>query len=683
MQFTNPKFIWALFAILIPIIIHLFQFIKFRNVYFPNVDLLKELNIEQRKLSNLRRIIIMCLRILAIAALVFVFAGPYIPKKNTISANDANLINIYIDNSPSMEGKKSSITLLDDAKNKAKQIVDYYKENSIYRIFSNQSPINPPILNKNDAITAINNISTSFKTKNMSAIISSFNIQPTISSQLKTTDYYISDLQKTTTDINNLTTIMNHLFIVPLVNDMADNIDISNVFFASPISTISETNKIDISISNESSVDYEKVPVNLHIGDKLITSSSVDINSQTTQTTQMYFTDNTPGIKHGYAEIIDYPITFDNKYFFTYKIKNNIRIVDINDGSPNKYVNTLFTGDSIFYFISTNYKTIRYDELSSFDLIILDNLPTIPGGIANEITKNLKNGKSCLILPNKDIDIQSYNNFLSQMDYGRIEHMTNTEDKNVSFAFNSPFFDGVFTEIPDPNKNNIELPTIHKYYPIWLNTQTLPLVKLTNAKSAILSYSGSNYGNLFVITTLLDNDFSDLQLNALFVPIMFKIAFSGNDINNLNYPPTQTIIPITASFENMDNLKLTFSEDSTFNDYHFENINGKCYVRLGSYAEPMAGNYSIVENSNIIDGFSINNDREESKLDFYYDKDISKIILDNNLQDISLIQASDNNFEKSIASATSNKELWKLFLIFALCFLTTEMILLRKWHEEM
>ncbi|MBR6492162.1 MAG: BatA domain-containing protein, partial [Bacteroidales bacterium] len=94
MQFANPNYLWALSAILIPIIVHIFQFRKLKNTYFTNVDLLKELNVERRKVSRLKQLIILGLRILAIIALVFVFAGPYIPKDNGINTSGSNLINI-------------------------------------------------------------------------------------------------------------------------------------------------------------------------------------------------------------------------------------------------------------------------------------------------------------------------------------------------------------------------------------------------------------------------------------------------------------------------------------------------------------------------------------------------------------------------------------------------------------
>ena len=49
--FLYPNFLWALSLVAIPIIIHLFNFRKYKTVYFPNVSLLKEVQQESKKIG--------------------------------------------------------------------------------------------------------------------------------------------------------------------------------------------------------------------------------------------------------------------------------------------------------------------------------------------------------------------------------------------------------------------------------------------------------------------------------------------------------------------------------------------------------------------------------------------------------------------------------------------------------
>jgi len=82
MLFVSPLFLVALSALVIPVLIHLFNFRKYKKVYFTNVRFLQEIQQETKKQSRLRQWLILLARLLAVASLVFAFARPYIPASN-------------------------------------------------------------------------------------------------------------------------------------------------------------------------------------------------------------------------------------------------------------------------------------------------------------------------------------------------------------------------------------------------------------------------------------------------------------------------------------------------------------------------------------------------------------------------------------------------------------------------
>ena len=73
MQFLYPNILWALFTLTIPVIIHLFNFRRYKTVYFSNVAFLKNIRKETKSRSNLKNILILIARLLALAFLVLVF----------------------------------------------------------------------------------------------------------------------------------------------------------------------------------------------------------------------------------------------------------------------------------------------------------------------------------------------------------------------------------------------------------------------------------------------------------------------------------------------------------------------------------------------------------------------------------------------------------------------------------
>ena len=78
-QFFYPSVLWALFALIIPIIIHLFSFRRFKTVYFSNISFLNSLKSESKSKRKIKNILLLLTRILLFALLIIAFAKPYIP----------------------------------------------------------------------------------------------------------------------------------------------------------------------------------------------------------------------------------------------------------------------------------------------------------------------------------------------------------------------------------------------------------------------------------------------------------------------------------------------------------------------------------------------------------------------------------------------------------------------------
>ena len=115
MQFRHPEILYALFLLIIPILIHLFRLQRFRTEAFTNVRILREIEMEARKSSRLKKLLLLLVRSLALACLVFAFAQPF------ISGNDRSgkrQVFMYLDNSMSMQARtKNGGTILDSYRN--------------------------------------------------------------------------------------------------------------------------------------------------------------------------------------------------------------------------------------------------------------------------------------------------------------------------------------------------------------------------------------------------------------------------------------------------------------------------------------------------------------------------------------------------------------------------------------
>ena len=99
MKWVYPEFLFALAVILIPLLIHLFHFKRYKTVFFSSLTFLKSIEQEQKSTRKLKRWIIFALRALAFACIVFAFAQPYKPLSGNKQTAAQPIIGIFLDNS--------------------------------------------------------------------------------------------------------------------------------------------------------------------------------------------------------------------------------------------------------------------------------------------------------------------------------------------------------------------------------------------------------------------------------------------------------------------------------------------------------------------------------------------------------------------------------------------------------
>ncbi|MDC1195491.1 BatA domain-containing protein, partial [Flavobacteriaceae bacterium] len=132
MQFLHPEFFYALPALLIPVFIHLFQLRRFKVQAFTNVALLQKIRFQTRKSSQLKKWLILLLRLLTVACIIFAFSQPFI--SNQIAHKNTFETVIYLDNSFSMQAVGPKGTLLNRA---VQDIITGLDESEKISVFTN------------------------------------------------------------------------------------------------------------------------------------------------------------------------------------------------------------------------------------------------------------------------------------------------------------------------------------------------------------------------------------------------------------------------------------------------------------------------------------------------------------------------------------------------------------------
>jgi len=688
MSFLYPGFLFALFAIAIPIIIHLFNFRKYKTIRFTNVRFLKEIKQQTQARSQLKYLLVLATRIFAITFLVFAFAQPYFPDNTNTTILTDNLVSIYVDNSFSMEANNSQGKLLDQAKKKATEIAKSYKQTDRFQLLTNDFEArHQRLVNQEDFIELVENIKISSKVKLISEIIGRQNDALRTSKNEGKQSFIISDFQKGNTNIYEIKSDSSVSYtLLPMRSQMRNNLYIDSCWFESPIRQLNKAEKIMVRVRNISDEEYDNIPLKLKVNEQQKALGSCSIGPNTYTDVSMSFTINEPGIINLEIAISDYPVTFDDKFYLNYLIAKHLTVLSIDD-STNKYINTFYQNDSYFDFESVSFMEVDYSSIKEKNLIILNGLTDISTGLGDVLQKFLFSGGTLIIFPNINIDIDSYKSFLSDrlsIDYFHRKDSIKTIIDKINL--NHPVFEGVFERAPE----NINLPEVFIYYhkKSESSSEKNNLMNMKNGASFLSQYKIQN-GNIYLFSSPLEEKASRFPLHALFVPIMYKIAISSFSNSDVFYTigKNQTIkVPQSAfQFDNEATYHLLSNNRNNNADVSFDLIPETRQV--AEHTELLlhdnlnkAGNYILSKDSNIIKGYAFNYNRRESDLRCLNDDELSEAIEKLGLNSFNLISASKLKSLFNSNSINDDQELWKLCIIFALIFLGAETYLLRRWR---
>src|SRR5574343_613731 len=132
MQFKHPEILYFLLLLIVPILVHLFQLRRFKKQEFTNVKLLKELEIQTRKSSTIKKWLLLATRLLLLAALIIAFAQPFFKSKEANKQN--NELIVVLDNSFSMQAQGNKGELL---KRAIQEILENTPENQQLSVITN------------------------------------------------------------------------------------------------------------------------------------------------------------------------------------------------------------------------------------------------------------------------------------------------------------------------------------------------------------------------------------------------------------------------------------------------------------------------------------------------------------------------------------------------------------------
>ncbi len=653
MSFVYPAFLWALTALSIPIIIHLFNFRKTTRVYFSNTRLLRQVKQETTQKRKLKQYLILASRLLLLFFLVMAFAQPFIPAEEQLSTGKNKII--YLDNSYSMMlPVEDKLRAYDAANTFVQEIVDVFPADTRYQLITNDfAPYSNTYKTKSEILDLLAQIRLSPITRQAKEIASRMqNFTDEV--------FWISDFQKSTWGGDQYAfDTLRQWHLVPVEPVGTSNVFVDSLWLDNPFVVRGEKNTIRVRLQNNGPRAIEGLNVKLTINGIVEATTSATIVPDSRAEISFDVSTGLAGMNSGMISFNDFPGTFDNEFYFTLNYSRPLRVMEIKQGIGASFVERVFGNRQLFQFVSFPSSNVDYSRVSQSDLVVINGVDAIDPGLAASLVSYRQSKGAILFIPGTRPNIASYAATLGlNLKWTEVDAQEELDKPD----FSNPLFENIFEE----RSAELSMPRAKKN------------LDWGQDRSAILKFrSGapflSQFNRLFVLASPLDRSATDFYQHALFVPVMYRVAASGRkNESQLYYYLTESLVTVRADS--------VFGEEPVRLEGRQELIPpqrkdiDRVIMELPKFSME-AGFYYAMFKKDTLDEVAFNLTRDESRLAHDTPTDLETKFANKHVSVFAASSASA--LATDIRERYMGTPLWKYALVLALAFLLAEVLLIR------
>ncbi len=639
MHFKHPEILYFLFLLIVPILVHLFQLRRFKTSYFTNVRFLKELAIQTRKSSKIKKRLLLATRLLLLTCAIIAFAQPFFEASD--SKNASNEMYIVLDNSFSMQAKGKKGELL---KRAVQELLENTPENTQFSLLTNTENFwNTDIKSSKSALQNLKYSATPFDLAAITAKIKAHK------SAYKKDIVIITDaVGLKEKDIATIDFDEKPYFIVPEA-EQKNNVSIDSVYINQTLENFYEIG-INLSAYGE---DFKPISTALYNQNKLIAKTIINFD---TKKKKINFTIPKEAF-HGYVAIEDNGLSYDNKLFFSISKNKKTNVISIGEPEKSNFLSRIYTSAEFNY---NNYPigSLDYNSLEKQNTIILNELIDIPQALQTTLKAFVSKGGNLVVIPSEKTSLSSLNALLGnfgKIQFGNLE----TNSKLITkINFDHPLFLGVFE-----NKiTNFQYPKVSSSFAV---SSSYPAVLSFEDQTAFVTSVQNQVSGITVFTAPINSANSNFQQSPLIVPLFYKIAQNNQKtgVNALTIGNNQPyFVDVLLTKDAI--LEVKGTEDSFIPIQQI--LNNKVKLTFNDFPET-TGNYSVFDKKEWVENISFNYKRTES--------DLSQV----NTNVVSDFKTADtiSTIFNTLQTERTDSQIWKWFVIFALLFLALEMAIIK------
>lgn len=685
MTFLNPIFLWASLAVLIPILVHLFNFRRPKRLAFSDISLVKEVKKSVVKRMRLRQWLLLAARILAILMLVAVFANPVWRAENTNVVVGNSSVAIVIDNSYSMKGGNDKGIYWVQAQEFAKEIIEAYSKNDEFLVMSSDDPkLHYNFAEQQVAVKEIRKLGIVQNSKGLVELLPMAKEVFANAANTSRVLYFISDFQKSTV-------LPDSLMKLPLPEDVSYQLvplttrQLKNAFVAEHAITtqIIEKEKpvtLSLQLVNDSPEPLKNIGLRVITNGEDRPVATKDLEPGEHLPVEINLLPKTSGWQSGYIQIDDQPIDFDNKRYFSYYVPFREKMLIVEE-KTNPQLHLMFGGEVLdqfdVKFISS--REVGGENLNDYKSIMLVGLNEISTGLQEKLSSHLKDGRSILFFPGQEMNISSVNPFFQNLGLGtfgnKIEAKAGISAAGVDL--DHPVFEGVFSKKANRNGRKFDSPTVYQYYEFRpANAVVQNTILRIDERNPVLLESKTESGLFYTFAFNPAESWTDMTIKTSGLALMVQLARMMNQTQRV-----EAVMDLGATSylriktEGKDVIQIKGNDELEATPEQFIQ-SGNIVLKFDKLKLP-EGNYDLVQEGKVLEKISFNVPDSESQLAASSAQEIRDLLEKTGNDGIKVTEAARGSFAEEIKARAEGLPLWKYFLVAALLFFLAEFLILR------
>ncbi|MGH1364806.1 MAG: vWA domain-containing protein [Calditrichia bacterium] len=691
LNFLNPAILYGLIAAGIPLVIHLLNRRKIKNIPFSTIQFLKRLEKKQMRNLRIRQLLLLFMRMAIILCLVLAFSRPTLQEDSVggiLAERSAIEAVIILDNSQSLNEVRLQGSLLDQLRQSFSSLQNVFQPGDRITVIQATSP--QDVLISQESFSSetwdrlLGRLQPNFARSNLSAAFTTAAQQLNGSVYASREIYVLSDFQHSGMgeQFDESVAVFGEgdladvrIFALPLQHENPENLSVDSIEVINRLLEVNQPLTIRAVLRNHHPEKHQTSLSSIVLADKRVAQQNVSIPPGQSREVRYSFTLTQTGFIEGMLTLESDALHEDNRRYFNFFVPKKIRILHLHEGALSKSFVPLIIQPAIdrgvFAYTSASAAGWSSRNFTDFDVIFIEGLNQIPSTLTQRLRQFAETGGGVVISPGTQSVAPQYREMLQTLQLGTFLERTGEPGKNEQFLsistvdWQHPIFEGLF-EKERPLLNPIEIYAAYGTKPA---AGANRLISLTDKSPLLLQSAGSN-GVVFYLSTPLQRDWSQLPVKGFIVPLLYRLIYFSGTGNKVD---RQTLRTGEVFRQDFANLQAPFN----FRVVGDEGVEAKLTPRfqgarvfLEFVNTAVPGNYDIFHNTDKIHTFSVNAWPEESLARYYAANEVGGLI-----NNVTVLQPE--GLVESVRNSRFGKELWRHFLIAAFILLLLEMLIAR------